>query len=381
MAIPSVWPQRNCLIQGRVNNGQARYKRSEYYYIVYGCNDFGPSNTGNAGRMKKLLTILLLALFLGACGGEATVARPFEAEPTAIPTITPSVITTPTLDPSEYEDPNGRSVWNFVVLGSDFRADDPQRQYEHTDAFILVNVREEEDHMLVTLMPIARELWMDDWGIIHSVYQRFDYQGVRQMVGQEFGIFIDAIFYTDLDNFTAFIDDIGGLQITPSMNVYDECGGIDWELNEGETYDLDGLGVLCYARMRKGTENGYFDRQFRHAEILSALWTQMRSQIMGDSLGLINAVFANPFVTVWPNEEWLNLANLTIRASLWRENVIIRIASLDHRYMTTGTQIGPLADGTVGPYYVQYPSVDLHEWFTCASQANLITPVNLCLLP
>jgi len=337
--------------------------------------------------MKKPLPILLLALILvgASTGGRAEIARPPTAEKAAIPTIptipTLPTIPSPTVDLNEYADPQGRSVWNFLILGSDFRAWDRARQYEHTDAFILVNVREEEDHMLVTLMPVARELWLDEWGIIHSVYHRFDYQGVRQMVGQEFGVFVDAIFYTELDSFTAFVNEIGGLSVTPSMDIYDECAGVDWELNKGETYRLDGLGVLCYARMRKGTPNGYFDRQVRHAEILSSLWKQMRRDITTDPLGLINAVFANPFVTVWPNEEWINLANLAIRANLWQEYIIIRVASLDNRYLVQGTEIGPLADGTIGPFWVQYPSVDLREWFMCASQANLVTPVNQCLLP
>src|SRR3972149_5593125 len=91
--------------------------------------------------LKQNIIVAVLFLLLSSC------AEPVIATVTEAATITQAVIEiasteTPDLDIADYADPNGQAEWNFLVLGSDYREGDPARQIPHTDAFVLVNVRE-----------------------------------------------------------------------------------------------------------------------------------------------------------------------------------------------------------------------------------------------
>lgn len=297
------------------------------------------------------LKIFILFILLVACAKPAPVA-------TFLPTSAPTdvFIPTPTLDLS---DSRGRAEWNFLVLGSDFRADDPNRQSEHTDAFVIINIRENASSFRVTFIPIARELWVNNT-LLHSVYRDYGVDGTIEFVQDAFGISIVAILYADMDNFAQFIDSIGGVKMAVPFAVDDRCGDQAYRFEQGQREVFGGNELLCLARMRKGYEDGYFSRQIVHVEILKALWTKLYTQVGTDPLQLVDAAISHPFVKIWPIVEWADLARLSIRASLGQ--VEYRTVSLGREETINGQEWGWLADGTQGYFYVRYPAVDLKLW-------------------
>lgn len=290
--------------------------------------------------MNKFLRPLLLVLFLFACAPQ---------------------IATP--DPNLYVDPLGRNTWNFIVLGSDYREGDPERQNAHTDAFVIVHVVESNGVTDVTFLPISRELYVPVENSpdvrLSSIYNRVGFEGLTYWTEQVFGLKINAVLYTDLDKFVSFIDGIGGVKLTVTKAVKDQCGDKTYNLKQGQTEVFSGADLLCYARMRKGSENGYFDRQVRHADILAALWAKLEDQVGLDSGVLVENAMSNQFVEVWPYVEWVDLGNLAIRASL--NDVDYRTVSLDEGFLDLD-----MLDGA----YIYHPRLDLRVWVECALDRN-----------
>lgn len=180
------------------------------------------------------------------------------------------------------------------------------------------------------------------------------------MVADKFGLVIDAIFYADMAQFEAFIDDIGGLSLTMNEEIHDVCGDQEYHLAIGNTYTMSGHDVLCFARMRHSV-NGYFDRQVRHIDILQAMWSALKVEMITDPVELAEAALAHPFVKLWPFIEAPVLARIAISASQ-ADFIDYRVRSLDAQYLEEGKEIGPLADGSIGEFNVFYSVVDLRQW-------------------
>lgn len=320
--------------------------------------------------MKRNLLFALVFLFVYGC------ASPIATEVATITEAVVEIMSTPTpdLDYFDYADPNGQTEWNFLVLGSDYREGDPNRQIPHTDAFILVNVKEgiggrcvgqtestSACDVNVNFMPIARDLWLgEEYGVLYSAYSKLGEDGVSAMAEEVFGLKLDAILYTDLDNFELFIDDIGGVKLAVPFAVDDQCGDKHYKLAAGQREVFTGFDLLCLARMRKGYDDGFFTRQEVHAVILQALWEKLREQVTTEPAQLVYAVATHPFVEVWSPADWDALAKLAIRARL--SEIDYKVASLDENFLVSGTAVGALADGSIGEFFVHYPSVDLKEW-------------------
>lgn len=329
--------------------------------------------------MNKLFVSLLVAFLLMGTVLAACIAQTFAPTSTSgvVSTLSPqeSAALTSTVDISLYADSAGRTVWDFVVLGSDFREGDPARQSEHTDAFVLVHVVETieqaeaaEPVLSVTFVPIARELWVSYRGeeqLINGIYRKYGFEGIATVMLDTFGVPVASVVYADMESFMGFVDSLGGVKLTVREDLVDRCGDKPYNLHAGQTEVFTGFDLLCYARMRKGSEGGYFNRQLRHADILAALWTRVSEEIVYDPAGLVANVMVHPFITVWPFTEWGDLANLAIRAKE-ADSLSYRTVSLDQQFLQVGMETGILADRTIGEYFVQYALVNLKDWTACA---------------
>lgn len=301
--------------------------------------------------MRKLIPVLLL---LVACtpviNGEVATMEPWPTAAENPPTATP-----------DFSDP--KDEWTFIILGSDHRVGDAFREAQGvaTDSFVIVHVAERES-LEVTMLPIARELWIEERELkINSIYRYDGFSGVADVVEAAFGLSTDAIFITDLENFVRFIDDIDGLKMTFEEPMFFQCRGVDYEYLGTSVFP--GEDLLCMARDR-AFEDGYFIRQERHGAILRALWEQLGVQIVHDPLSLMDAAISYPFVRIWPNVELIRLGRLAIRAT--QTEVNFRTVSLDQQYLELGARRGYAPSGELIDYHVQIPLVDLQEWVACA---------------
>lgn len=295
--------------------------------------------------MKKILLAVLFVFVLAACArGSVNVS----------PTSTPFDTPTPTSTTAAF--PDEKTAWAFLVLGSDFREGDPQRQNGKTDSMTLVIVNEPQK---VTIVPVPRDLVLNG-ELANNLYHVGGFELLRDTFHSEFGVELDAILYADMQAFDDFVDHIGGVKLTVPVAVDDYCG--DWHLifSAGQTEVFPGYELLCLARVRKGYEDGFFSRQLVHAAILQATYNELLDRVIHDPVLLAEAALANPFIKVWPNVEIARLGALVIRSTLTELQVMV--VNLAPPYVSATTIVGPLADGTYGDIHAHKAEVDLADW-------------------
>lgn len=186
--------------------------------------------------------------------------------PTQIEIVNPEIeITeTPIIIPQNY---------TFVLLGNDYRIDSDDRfeNVQQSDAFIIAYVELTTPPRLV-LVSLARELYVPEQDIrISQLYARGGFENVSDYVEDTFGLDVDGVIAVNMDGFVAFIDVIDGVEIVPVNNSYDKCGDTFYTYDANVIYRMDGFELLCYSRMRMYSANGYFDRQVRHFDVVSAI--------------------------------------------------------------------------------------------------------------
>jgi LCP family protein required for cell wall assembly len=234
---------------------------------------------------KSLLMVLLVSLFLTACGNTASArtnqqaalpftlvtaapnasptATPFQPIPwtptpgtptpapdTATPTITvppPTETPVPTIDPNILVNTlvpfstieasgnsqvlnNGQETVNFLLIGSDKRSGTSFR----TDTMVIAILRPNEGQ--VSLISIPRDLWVSIPGWenqrINTAYQHgisVDYPGggpglLKDTILYNLGIRIDHTAMVDFDGFRQIVDTLGGVEVPVA------CAYTDWRL-------------------------------------------------------------------------------------------------------------------------------------------------------
>jgi LCP family protein required for cell wall assembly len=134
------------------------------------------------------------------------------------------------------------------------------------------------------MLSIPRDLWVNipgfDYGRINEAYfngEAYNLPGggaelARQTVEQFIGIPVHYYAVIGFDAFIDFIDEIGGVIVTPDQYVKIEKfgGGQEQILEPGKMYALDGALALAYARERH-TEGGDVDRASRQQEVILAI--------------------------------------------------------------------------------------------------------------
>jgi len=166
-----------------------------------------------------------------------------------------------------------KKVINIILLGSD---EAPDRYGHRTDTIMILSLDPESGK--VTLLSIPRDLFVyipglrmdrinvaDTFGGIEMVYQTILYN---------FGIEIDHWVRANFVGFVAAVNHLGGIDVQVGGHLYDECGGVYYDYYPG-TYPMDGHTALCYARMRKASND--FDRIGRQQEVLKAMFQKVLS--------------------------------------------------------------------------------------------------------
>ncbi len=179
---------------------------------------------------------------------------------------------------------DGKSRVTILILGLDYTNYDNWRAGEthHSDTMILLSV--DPITNTASMLSIPRDLWVNipgfDYGRINEAYFNGDAYNLpgggpelaRQTVEQFIGIPVHYYAVIGFDAFIEFIDEIGGVKVTPDQHIKIETFGRGQEeiLEPGKTYTLDGALALAYARERH-TEGGDVDRARRQQEVILSI--------------------------------------------------------------------------------------------------------------
>jgi LCP family protein required for cell wall assembly len=163
------------------------------------------------------------------------------------------------------------SVINILLLGSD---DAPHRYGHRTDTIMILSL--DPDSAKAMLLSVPRDLFVYIPGrSMDRINAAFNFGGIEmidQTILYNFGIDIDHWVQANFIGFEAAVDHLGGIDVQVGGHLYDECGGVYYDYYPG-TYHMDGHVALCYARMRKTSND--FDRIRRQQEVLKAMFQKV----------------------------------------------------------------------------------------------------------
>ena len=188
-------------------------------------------------------------------------------------------------DPEPWD---GKSRVTILILGldyTDWRAGDTA----HSDTMLLLSIDPINNE--ASMLSIPRDLWVNipgfDYGRINEAYFNGDAYNLpgggaelaRQTVEQFIGVPVQYYAVISFYAFIDFIDEIGGIVVTPDQYVkIEKFGGAQEEILEpGKMYALDGALALAYVRERH-TEGGDIDRARRQQEVILSI----KSRIIDD---------------------------------------------------------------------------------------------------
>jgi LCP family protein required for cell wall assembly len=181
----------------------------------------------------------------------------------------------------EYEQWDGVSRVNVLFLGLDFR-DWEAGETPRSDTMILFSV--DPISKTAGMLSIPRDLWVNVPGFGHYKINEAYFLGEAQKlpgggpalavetVENFIGVPIQYYAQVDFMTFIEFIDLIGGILITPEVDVkVEEFGSVyDQYLKAGQQYTLPGSLALSYARNRY-TGDGDFGRAERQQQVILAI--------------------------------------------------------------------------------------------------------------
>lgn len=239
-------------------------------------------------------------------------ATPFQPEPaTATPVATPTPVlqwegwATPiypyALTPIPYPlDPigGGGDYTAYLILGSDFM---PHRDSVNTDVVALVLLWWDEasgNHISVISIPRDTYVFVPGWGMtrVNAAYALLGEQAALDTIAYNFGVHPRNYVALDMASFVAFIDYLGGVEITAGAPFFDRCGDFTIGIDAGETRTLGGLSALCYARSR--TSSSDFDRLRRQHEIMAGAFDALKTKAGSDPAGLAWQIYQTFFLSV-----------------------------------------------------------------------------------
>jgi LCP family protein required for cell wall assembly len=185
------------------------------------------------------------------------------------------------LGQSTVEPWDGVSRINVLFLGLDYR-DWEAGETPRSDTMILFSIDPVTN--TASMLSIPRDLWVNipDFGYykINEAYFLGESSHLPgggpelavETVEQFLGVPIQYYAQVDFSAFITFIDEIGGVKITPTVDVKVEEFGSAYNqyLKAGETYVLPGSLALSYARDRY-TGDGDFGRAQRQQQVIMAI--------------------------------------------------------------------------------------------------------------
>lgn len=167
----------------------------------------------------------------------------------------------------------GKGTVNIALLGSDIRPNDGGWR---TDTILIVSLDPTAGRARVIAVP--RDLYVYIPGRRVDRINVADVHGGFEMLAQtilyNFGIPIDHMMRIDFSGFQRVVDSLGGIDVTSTGYLNDECGRRWWSYGPG-VYHMAGFEALCYVRMRKASSD--YDRLRREQEVVLAIFDRVLS--------------------------------------------------------------------------------------------------------
>lgn len=212
----------------------------------------------------------------------------------------------------------GEGQINILVMGLDRRPHEGSAP-TRTDTMFILTI--DEASKTAGILGIPRDSWVEvpfrksegfDQTRVNTVYARgetFGYDGggpklVKEVIEHNFGIPIDHYVIIDFDGFVEVIDELGGIDVYVTEEVYDptysrtELPGDFYPLYfEVGEHHMDGLTALDYSRTRFG--NSDLDRIQRQQQVIFAAIDRALEQrlLSFDTLTDLWSKYKNAIVT------------------------------------------------------------------------------------
>jgi LCP family protein required for cell wall assembly len=154
--------------------------------------------------------------------------------------------------------------WTVLYVGTDHNAArEDAGEPLNTDALMLVSLSADQSRLtLVSLPRDTVDVPLADGSVyegkINSLYRE---QGIDSLVGaleSLYGVPIDAHVVLDMDDFTALVDAVGGVEVAPDEPLVDPI--VDLDLPAGPQ-EIDAVTAQGYVRTRVDQDYGRMGRQ------------------------------------------------------------------------------------------------------------------------
>lgn len=214
---------------------------------------------------RATLAILFVAL-LAACSAEAS------PSPTVAPT--PEATSSASAEPTFTAELLDRR-WTVLYIGNDHNeARETREEPVNTDALMLVSLSADQSELtLVSLPRDTVDVPLADGSTwerkINGLYRE---EGMEALVGaieSLYGVPIDAHVMLDMDDFTALVDAVGTIEVSPEAPLVDPQ--VDLDIPAGPQ-EIDAATANAYVRTRVDQDYGRMGRQ---QEVLLALVTRL----------------------------------------------------------------------------------------------------------
>jgi LCP family protein required for cell wall assembly len=207
---------------------------------------------------------------------------------------------------------------NVILLGTDHRSDTGSYR---TDTIIIASLNPSKG--TGTLLSIPRDLYVyiPGWRIqrINTAEPHGKFEMISDTILYNFGIPLHHWVKVKFWGLTDAIDLLGGIDVLSTGYLNDECGGVNYDYDPGNTYAMDGFTALCYVRMRKRSSD--FDRLRRSQEVVSAMFSKVISLDGLDKVPEFFTLFNDTFETDMAIEDLLPLIPLAASLALNPDDV------------------------------------------------------------
>jgi LCP family protein required for cell wall assembly len=213
------------------------------------------------------------------------------------------------MDPIHFSD----DTVNIILLGSDKR---PNSGGYRTDTLLILSL--DPDNNTATMLSIPRDLYVYIPGWKVNRINTADFHGGFEMTANtvlyNFGIPLHHWVRVRFEGMMESIDLLGGIEVSTTGRLYDECGGVHYAYDSGNVYHMDGMDALCYTRMRKTTSD--FDRLRRQQEVLEAMFNKIISIDGLERVHELYDVFNHTFESDMSLEDVITLVPLAASLAL-----------------------------------------------------------------
>jgi LCP family protein required for cell wall assembly len=213
---------------------------------------------GLISRVAAPLAALTTIVALSACSEPAS--------PSASPTAEPTASPTPELNADLLD-----QRWTVLYLGTDMNTTrEEDGLTPSTDALMVISVAPDQSEVAMISLPRDTvDVPLPDGstytGKINALYEE---QGIEAVVGameELYQLPIDGYVVLDMEDFTALVDAVDGVDVDPEVPLVDPIVQLDLEAGPQE---LDASTTLSYVRTRVDQDYG---RMARQQEVLVSL--------------------------------------------------------------------------------------------------------------